>query len=97
MKIFTECLSVLNKCFPSIPSRKRSRSDSLANDRHVTLFPSDRSVSGTSIGKMGTQSHCTASSYELEQQKSEERVKTAAPNKRTRTSMADVRVCIIIL
>ncbi|XP_075081520.1 uncharacterized protein LOC107807078 isoform X3 [Nicotiana tabacum] len=91
VKIFTESLSVLNKCFPSIPSRKRSRSDSLANDRHVTLFPSDRSVSGTSIGKMGTQSHCTASSYELEQQKSEERVKTAVPSKRTRTSMADVR------
>ncbi|XP_055810647.1 uncharacterized protein LOC129880582 [Solanum dulcamara] len=91
VKIFTESLSVLNKCFPSIPSRKRSRSDALSNDRPMTFFPSDRSVSGTGIGKTGTQAHCSPSGYEFEQQKSEERVKTAVPSKRTRTSMADMR------
>ncbi|MCE3050132.1 hypothetical protein HAX54_046518 [Datura stramonium] len=91
VKIFTESLSVLNKCFPSIPSRKRSRSDALSNDRPMTFSPSDRSVSGTGIGKMGTQSHCSPSGYEFEQQKSEERVKAVVPSKRTRTSMADMR------
>ncbi|CAN4101430.1 unnamed protein product [Withania somnifera] len=91
VKIFTESLSVLNKCFPSIPSRKRSRSDALSNDRSMTFSPSDRSVSGTGIGKTGTQSHCSPIGYEFEQQKSEERVKNSVPSKRTRTSMADVR------
>ncbi|KAJ8566131.1 hypothetical protein K7X08_037246 [Anisodus acutangulus] len=91
VKIFNESLSVLNKCFPSIPSRKRSRSDALSNDRPMTLFPSDRSVSGTGIGKTGTQNHCSTSRYEFEQQNSEEKVKTAVPSKRTRTSMADMR------
>ncbi|KAM3270326.1 putative protein isoform X1 [Capsicum chacoense] len=91
VKIFTESLSVLDKCFPSIPSRKRSRSDALSNDRPMTFFPSDRSVSGTGMGKTGTQSHCSPSSYEFEQQKFEERVKTTVPSKRTRTSMADMR------
>ncbi|XP_060213622.1 uncharacterized protein LOC132640851 isoform X1 [Lycium barbarum] len=92
VKIFNESLSVLNKCFPSIPSRKRSRSDALSNDRPMTLFPGDRSVSGTGVGKTGTQSHCSTSGYEFDQQKSEEKVKTAVPSKRTRTSMADMRL-----
>ncbi|CAN4096749.1 unnamed protein product [Withania somnifera] len=91
VKIFTESLSVLNKCFPSIPSRKRSRSDALSNDRPMTFSPSDRSVLGPGISKTGTQRHCSPSGYEFDQQKSEERVKTSVPSKRTRTSMADMR------
>ncbi|XP_009603745.1 uncharacterized protein [Nicotiana tomentosiformis] len=83
VKIFTESLSVINKCFPSIPSRKRSRSDVLSNERPNL---SDRSVSGAGIAKLGTQS-----GYELELQKSEERTKSSVPNKRTRTSMVDLR------
>lgn len=92
MKIFTEALSLVNKCFPSIPSRKRSRSDALSADRSNTLFPTDRAVLGSGIGKMGTQSHAISSGFE-EPPKSEERTKIAIPNKRTRTSMVDVRVC----
>ncbi|KAA8523279.1 hypothetical protein F0562_009702 [Nyssa sinensis] len=38
---------------------------------------------------MGAQSHAIASSFEFEQQKSEERTKISVPNKRTRTSMVD--------
>ncbi|XP_049359557.1 uncharacterized protein LOC125824252 [Solanum verrucosum] len=86
VKIFTESLSVINKCFPSIPSRKRSRSDVLSNERPNVLYSSDRSVSGAGIGKIGTQS-----GYEFELQKSEKRTKNAVPNKRTRTSMVDLR------
>lgn len=97
MKIFTEALSLLNKCFPSIPSRKRSRSDALSADRSNTLFPTDRAVLGPGIGKMGTQSHAIGSGFELEQPKSDERTKIAIPNKRTRTSMVDVRVCYLDL
>ncbi|KAL6974570.1 hypothetical protein U1Q18_028754 [Sarracenia purpurea var. burkii] len=81
----------MNKCFPSIPSRKRSRSDVLSTDRSNTLFPNDRTVVGSGISKMGTQSHAVASGFEHEPQKSEERTKVAIPNKRTRTSMVDVR------
>ncbi|XAR53455.1 hypothetical protein NMG60_11022011 [Bertholletia excelsa] len=91
LKIFNEALSVMNKCFPGIPSRKRSRSDVLSADRSSALFPGDRSVLGSGVGKMGTQSHPLATGYELEQQKSDERTKIAIPNKRTRTSMADVK------
>ncbi|KAA8534812.1 hypothetical protein F0562_029746 [Nyssa sinensis] len=91
LKIFNGALSVINKCFPSIPSRKRSRSDVLCSDRRTALFPSDHSVLGMGIGKMGMQSHALASGFELEQQKSEERTKLAVPNKRTRTSMVDVK------
>ena len=93
MKIFNEALSGMNKCFPSIPLRKRSRSDGLSTDRPNTLFPNDRSVLGSGIGKMGTQSHVIPSGFELEPQKPEERTKIAIPNKRTRTSMVDVKVC----
>lgn len=95
MKIFSEGLSGINKFFPSIPSRKRSRSDVLSSDRSNTLLPSDRSVLGAGLGKTGPQSHGIGSGFELDQQKSEERTKIAFPNKRTRTSMVDLRVCIL--
>ncbi|KAK1402060.1 hypothetical protein POM88_001665 [Heracleum sosnowskyi] len=53
VKIFNEGLSVFNKCFPGMPSRKRSRSDVLSGDRSSVLFSSDRSVIGPTVGKMG--------------------------------------------
>lgn len=93
MKTFNDCLSVINKLFPSIPSRKRSRLDALSNDRSNTLLSIDRSASGVGIRKMGSQNHASASGFELEQQKSEERTKNTIPSKRTRTSMTDARVC----
>ncbi|CAI9765948.1 unnamed protein product [Fraxinus pennsylvanica] len=91
VKIFNDCLSVINKCFPTIPSRKRSRLDTLSNDRSNALLSTDRSSSGMGISKMGSQSHASTSSFELEQQRSEERTKISIPNKRTRTSMVDPR------
>ncbi|KAJ0089479.1 hypothetical protein Patl1_13514 [Pistacia atlantica] len=91
MKLFNEALSVFNKCFPSIPSKKRSRSESFANDQRSVLLSSERSVLGPNLSKMGIPSHAIPGGFELEQQKSEERTKTAVPNKRTRTSMVDVR------
>lgn len=96
MKIFNEGLSVFNKCFPGIPSRKRSRSDVLSGDRSSVLFSSDRSVMGPTVGKMGALSHTIASGLEHDQQKHEEKSKNSIPNKRTRTSIADPRVCILI-
>ncbi|KAK6147678.1 hypothetical protein DH2020_018590 [Rehmannia glutinosa] len=92
VKIFNDCLSVINKCFPTIPSRKRSRLDALSNDRSNTLLSIDRSASGMGIGKMGSQNHASTSGFELEQQKSEERTKNTIPSKRTRTSMVDARM-----
>ncbi|KAH8482441.1 hypothetical protein H0E87_029764 [Populus deltoides] len=40
---------------------------------------------------MGIQNHSATSGFELEQQKPEEQTKNAVPNKRTRTSLVDVR------
>ncbi|XP_011093773.1 uncharacterized protein LOC105173644 isoform X2 [Sesamum indicum] len=94
VKIFNDCLSVINKCFPTIPSRKRSRLDALSNDRSNTMLSIDRSASGMGIGKMGPQNHASTSGFEPEQQKSEERTKSTIPSKRTRTSMVDARTDI---
>ncbi|CAI0387391.1 unnamed protein product [Linum tenue] len=96
MKIFSEALSVFNKFFPAVPSKKRSRSESLSNDRSGPLLSSERSVLGQSLSKMAIQNHGVTSNFELEQQKLEERTKSVVPNKRTRTSLVDVRVCILL-
>ncbi|XP_037493054.1 uncharacterized protein LOC105637916 isoform X1 [Jatropha curcas] len=90
-KIFNEALSVFNKFFPSIPSKKRSRAEGFSSDRPNALLSSDRSVPGPSLGKMGIHNHTVTGGFELEQQKSEERTKSVVPNKRTRTSLVDVR------
>ncbi|XP_042002360.1 uncharacterized protein LOC121751632 isoform X1 [Salvia splendens] len=92
VKIFNDCLSVINKCFPAIPSRKRSRLDTLSYDRSNTLLRIDRAASGVGVGKMGWQNHATANGFELEQQKSEGRTKITNPSKRTRTSIVDARM-----
>ncbi|KAF7806763.1 uncharacterized protein G2W53_038924 [Senna tora] len=91
VKTFNEALSVFNKVFPSVPSKKRSRSECFSNDRSSVML-SDRSVMGPSVGKSGVQGHAVTGGFELEQQKSEERTKTVVPNKRTRTSLVDVRM-----
>lgn len=91
-KVLNDVISSFNKSFPSLTSRKRSRPDVFANERSGTLLSGDRPVMGSSIGKMGTQSHMVTGSYEHEQQKSEERTKSTVPNKRTRTSLVDVRM-----
>nr|XP_043620428.1 uncharacterized protein LOC122592297 isoform X2 [Erigeron canadensis] len=90
VKVFSETLSVVNKCFPSIPSRKRSRPEALAGDRSSGLLL-NRSPMGSGVGKMGAQSHPLSTSLDFDQQKVEERGKNAIPNKRTRTSMVDQR------
>ncbi|TYH69154.1 hypothetical protein ES332_D05G036300v1 [Gossypium tomentosum] len=92
MKTFNEALSVFNKFFPSIPSKKRSRSDSFSGDRCNALLSSGRSILGPAIGKMGMHNLSVAGDFEFEQQKSEERPKNVVPSKRTRTSLVDVRM-----
>ncbi|KAL5572427.1 hypothetical protein UlMin_022024 [Ulmus minor] len=92
VKIFNEALSVFNKFFPSVPSKKRSRLEGFPSDRSGALSSSDRSGIGPNIGKIGSQSHAVAGGFEFEQQKSEERTKTALPNKRTRTSFVDAKM-----
>ncbi|KAK8581828.1 hypothetical protein V6N13_144828 [Hibiscus sabdariffa] len=92
MKTFNEALSVFNKFFPSVPSKKRSRSESFPSDRSNALLSSDRSILGPTTGKMGMHNHSVAGDFEFEQQKSEERPKNVVPSKRTRTSLVDVRM-----
>lgn len=94
-KMFSEALSRFNKDFQSITSKKRSRAENFSNDR-TSLMLSDRSVLGPSLGKVGVQGHAVAGSFEHEQQKLEERTKLAVPNKRTRTSLVDVKVSVFV-
>lgn len=91
--MFSEALSVFHEVFPAITSKKRSRAEGFSNDRSNVML-SDRPVLGPSIGKVGVQGHPVTGGFELEHQKSEERTKNVVPNKRTRTSMVDVRVCV---
>ncbi|XP_010541085.1 PREDICTED: uncharacterized protein LOC104814635 isoform X2 [Tarenaya hassleriana] len=91
VKIFTEASSVFNKFFPSVPTKKRSRPEGFSCDRS-----GDRLVLGSGLGKMGIQGQTLAGGFELEQQKSDERPKSGVPNKRTRTSMMDVRSNAIV-
>lgn len=89
--MFNEALSVFNEVFPTVNLKKRSRVESFSNDRSSVML-SDRSALGPSMGKVGVQGHTATGAFELEQQKSEERTKSLVPNKRTRTSMVDVKV-----
>ncbi|KAL1371818.1 hypothetical protein HN51_002024 [Arachis hypogaea] len=91
VKMFSDALSVFHKVFPSITSKKRSRAEGFSSDRSNAIL-SDRTVLGPSISKVGIQGHAATGTFELEQQKSEERTKNPVPNKRTRTSMLDVRM-----
>ncbi|KAK4391828.1 hypothetical protein Sango_1960600 [Sesamum angolense] len=91
VKIFNDCLSVINKWFPTVPSRKRSRLDALSDDQPNTYASIDRSVSLLGSGKIGSQNYASLSGLELEQCESEERSKNAIPSKRARTSMVDAR------
>ncbi|CAH8353365.1 unnamed protein product [Eruca vesicaria subsp. sativa] len=83
VKIFNEASSVFNKFFPSVPTKKRSRPEGFS--------AGDRLVSGSGLGKMGIQGQTLDGGFELDQQKLDERPKSGVPNKRTRTSMMDVR------
>ncbi|KAK6941351.1 hypothetical protein RJ641_026728, partial [Dillenia turbinata] len=91
-KMFMDALSVLNKLFPSVPSRKRSRADVLSSEHPIILLSSDRTTVAADVGKMEIKNHSISSSLELEQPKLEERTKSSTPNKRTRTSLLDSRM-----
>ncbi|XP_023641648.1 uncharacterized protein LOC17893718 isoform X2 [Capsella rubella] len=86
VKIFNEASSVFNKFFPSVLTKKRSRPEGFSGNRS-----GERLVSGPGLGKMGIQGQTLAGGFELDQQKLDERPKSGVPNKRTRTSMMDVR------
>jgi hypothetical protein len=91
LKIFNEASSVFNKFFPSVPTKKRSRPEGFSNDRS-----GDRLALGPGMGKMGIQGQTLPGCFELDQQKLDERPKSGALNKRTRTSMMDVRSNAIV-
>ncbi|KAI3407429.1 uncharacterized protein J3R85_020999 [Psidium guajava] len=91
VRIFGEALLVLNKFFPSVSMKKRSRSDVFFNDRSGATISNDRSMAGSGLAKVGTQNNTTAGGFELGLQKSEERTKGLVPNKRTRTSLVDAK------
>lgn len=96
-KSLSEALFKLDKSM-GVMTRKRSRSDVSPSERSNVSLPGDRSVSGGSINKMGSQSHIlNSANYEPGSQKPEDRTKNAVPNRRVRTSMVDVRVCILEL
>ncbi|XP_006597826.1 uncharacterized protein [Glycine max] len=91
-KMFSEALSRFNKDFQNIISKKRSRAETFSNERSSFTL-NDRSVLGTSTGKVGVEGHAVTGGFEHDQPKLEERTKNVS-NKRTRTSLVDVRMDI---
>lgn len=93
-KMFSEALSRFNKDFQNIISKKRSRAETFSNERSSFAL-NDRPVLGTSTGKVGVEGHAVTGGFEHDQPKLEERTKNVS-NKRTRTSLVDVRVCVFV-
>lgn len=87
VKTFTEALFLLNKCFPSLSTKKRSRPDVFSNDRSGSTLSSDLPMLGQGISKVGPQSNVIDGGFEREVQRPEERTK-----KRPRTSLVDLKV-----
>ncbi|KAI4380348.1 hypothetical protein MLD38_006547 [Melastoma candidum] len=88
VKIFSDALVLLSKFFPSVSTKKRSRSEVL--ERSGSVLSNDRTNLGSGLPKTGNHSGILAGSFEPGLQKSEERTKgSSVPNKRTRTSMFD--------
>ncbi|KAH0935799.1 hypothetical protein HID58_012916 [Brassica napus] len=87
VKIFNEASSVFNKFFPTVPTKKRSRPEG---------FSSDRLALGPGLGKMGVQGQTLPGCFEFDEQNVDQRPKSGAINKRTRTSMMDVRSNAIV-
>ncbi|XP_058110303.1 uncharacterized protein LOC131253351 isoform X2 [Magnolia sinica] len=90
-KSLNDGISKIDKYCQGAPSRKRSRPD-VSSERSNVLLLGDRSVQGGTVSKMGSQSHLNSSGFELGPQKSEEKTRNTVPNKRVRTSMADMDV-----
>ncbi|XP_010271669.1 PREDICTED: uncharacterized protein LOC104607682 isoform X3 [Nelumbo nucifera] len=78
-KTLSESLSKLDEYCEVLDSRKQRRSELLSNERS----------SGTNLLKMGSQTH--QNRPDLVGQRLEERTKNVVPNKRVRTSVAEVR------
>lgn len=85
IKRLDDSMHKLNKYCENLNLRKQQRND---------LLPNEKSV-GLNTLKMGTQIH--RSSPDLVTQRLEDRTKNVVMNKRVRTSMADMRVCILKL
>lgn len=85
VKIFNEASSVFNKFFPTVPTKKRSRPEG---------FSSDRLALGPGLGKMGIQGQTLPGCFEFDEQDVNERPKSGAINKRTRTSMVIPEICL---
>lgn len=92
MKIFHHAISSFSKYLPNIHSRKRSRSELLSTEKSGSSSSCDRSLPGPNLGKKGAVGTAVSKVFEHDQQIHEERTKKAVPNKRTRTSLTDIRV-----
>lgn len=81
-KNLDESLNKLSKYCGAINPKKQQRNEMLTNERLV----------GSNLLRMGTQIHRNPS--DVVNQRLEERTKSVILNKRVRTSMAEMRVCI---
>ncbi|KAJ6822896.1 uncharacterized protein M6B38_385640 [Iris pallida] len=84
-KAFGEAALKMDKFYNNLP-RKRSRNDNSSMERSHPTLPAGN------VSKMSPQSHLAASSLELGHLKSEERAKSAVPNRRMRTSLVELRM-----
>jgi len=96
---------VLKLCLPSSRERKKLLQDSLlrldkvrnivSKKRQRNEIQSNEKASNSNLLKIGSQVQQNPS--DLVGQRLEERTKNGVPNKRVRSSMAEVRVCIHFL
>lgn len=84
VKRLRESISKLERYREALSSKKRQRSD-ISSER----------TSGVNIAKMGGQIH--RNGHDLLTQRLEDRPKSMGLNKRVRTSVADLRVCVILI
>lgn len=82
-KMWNESINKLDKYCLALQSKKRQRNEVSSSERS----------NGANVLKMGSQTHQNGS--DLVTQRLEDRTKNAVPNKRVRTSVAEVRVCIL--
>uniref|UniRef100_A0A7N0TUH8 Uncharacterized protein n=1 Tax=Kalanchoe fedtschenkoi TaxID=63787 RepID=A0A7N0TUH8_KALFE len=92
LKVFHSAVSVFNKYLTITHSRKRSRSEVLSTERSASLSSGDRLLLGPNAGKRVGQGNAVSNVLAHEQQKPEGKTKNAFTNKRTRTSLTDIRM-----
>ena len=98
-RALSEALNKLDKFRTSLQIRKRPRTEGAGHERQIASGSGDRSTIATAAAAANANkaTFCASPSHtEGSMAKPDEKIKGGVPNKRMRTSMQDVRVCLTI-